>query len=64
MVSDPKWKRLFLALLFLVVGFLGEGAVFLDYVGLVSGRPSVIWWAYKSLGITGLFVSGFFVAWP
>jgi len=22
----------------------------------------VIWWAYKSLGITGLFVSGFFVA--
>jgi len=38
-VSDPRWKRLFLALLFLVVGFLGEGAVFMDYVGLVSGRP-------------------------
>lgn len=58
--SDPKWKRLFFTLLFLVVGLFGEGAIFLDWVGLISGRPSVIWWIYKSIGFLGLTGAGFF----
>ena len=56
-VSDPKWKRLFFTLLFLVVGLFGEGAIYLDWVGLISGRPLVTWWTFKSIGLTG---AGFF----
>ena len=52
-VSDPKWKRLFFSLLFLMLGCVGEGVILIEWMDLISGRPTLTWWLFKVLGLLG-----------
>ena len=62
MVSDPKWKRLFISLLLLIMGCIGEGIRLIEWMNLTSRTPSMFMWGYLVIGVFGFAGWGFFLA--